>query len=73
MTLKTESIQTAFSPNSGVEIDEVIFRSGELIIHLVDASGQADLVFKNAYGHRVLDEQDLLEFWPTCSLSNGWL
>ena len=27
--------------------------------------------FQGAQGHRVLDEGDLLEFWPECSTPNG--
>ena len=32
-----------------------------------------EVVFDEALGFRVLDEGDLLEFWPACSLKNGWL
>jgi hypothetical protein len=29
------------------------------------------VTFTNVYGFRVLDERDLLEFWPACAASNG--
>lgn len=29
--------------------------------------------FDNIKGFRLLDEGDLLEFWPTCAMSKGWL
>ena len=29
--------------------------------------------FVRPVGFRFLDEGDLLEFWPDCSLNNGWL
>src|SRR5262245_41293013 len=31
------------------------------------------LVFREVIGFRVLDERDLLEFWPQCSEPAGWL
>jgi len=31
------------------------------------------VVFDNVLGFRVLDEADLLEFWPHCSAQNGGL
>jgi hypothetical protein len=31
------------------------------------------LTFNDVYGLRILDEHDLLEFWPTCSAQNGGL
>lgn len=29
--------------------------------------------FDDTTGFRVLDERDLMEYWPVCSTPNGWL
>ncbi|WP_020408287.1 hypothetical protein [Hahella ganghwensis] len=57
------------------EIVRVEFDPQRLTVEL-DASGHSSMisvVFDYPTGFRVLDEGDLLEFWDTFSLKDGWL
>lgn len=58
---------------SDVDIDTVNFSSKGLLITLSSAKEQKcwELSFIDVMGHRVLDEGDLLEFWPKCSRRRG--
>ena len=51
------------------------YRAGELTIRLQGrtANERLRVVFTDVIGVRVLDERDMLEYWPTCSTPNGWL
>jgi hypothetical protein len=54
----------------GSEVAGITFEPDTLVIAL--GAGQS-LVFADVWGFRVLDEGDLLEFWPHCSARNGGL
>jgi hypothetical protein len=66
-------------PNLGLPADAdvhslVLDSSGGLAITLTSASASETWIVKfMALGHRVLDEGDLLEYWPECSSRNGRL
>ena len=41
---------------------------------VVEANGvEAGVHFEDVVALRVMDERDLMAFWPTCSTPNGWL
>ena len=42
-------------------------------MHNIQDYCTVDVIFEEPAGFRVLDEGDLLEFWPDCSMSIGWL
>lgn len=58
---------------SDVDVDTINFSSNGLVITLSSARERRcwELSFIDAMGHRVLDEGDLLEFWPECSRPRG--
>lgn len=55
------------------EIINIEFDIDTLIITVEIESYKLDIYIDDPAGFRVLDEGDLLEFWPTCSSHNGWL
>lgn len=57
------------------ELARIEYDAGKLTIGAFAEGRQIALVqFESVEGFRVLDEGDLLEFWPTCSWSRGkWL
>src|SRR5262245_40647020 len=57
------------------ELARIVYDAGSLSISaFVAGAPVATVRFESVKGFRVLDEGDLLEFWPTCSWPNGgWL
>ena len=55
------------------EIIHVEYDIDTLVISVNIGNKIKKINFKNPDGFRVLDEGDLLEFWPKCSTANGWL
>lgn len=74
-TLIAKKINTYIDIRGETEIEDIEYQKGELKITLnyYDATKKALVSFKEIIGFRVLDEGDLLEFWPTCSMFNGWI
>jgi hypothetical protein len=60
---------------SPVDITQVRFELGELAVTLTSGGDRKAVIakFDEVVGFRMLDEGDLLEFWPVCSGDNGWL
>lgn len=52
---------------AGAEFSKVSYDLQNLAIHI----GGSVVLFVDAIGFRVLDEGDLLEFWPACSTAHG--
>ena len=54
---------------------EIISTREQLSIVLEDSCEDRviEVVFDNVRGFRVLDESDLMEFWPLCSSPEGWI
>lgn len=73
MTLKVIAIdcQVAAFP----ELAHIEYDSGKLSVSAyVNRKQVARVVFESVEGFRVLDEGDLLEFWPMCSSRSGhWI
>jgi hypothetical protein len=76
-SLVAKSLPTvyAFSRGSVVADLQYTAASGNLVLHVegMDSDPRVLVEFRDVIGFRVLDERDLLEFWPTCSTPNGWL
>jgi len=71
--LKVVALESSLSDGEFVEIINVEF-DGELLAVTVLIDGdKLDITFDAPAGFRVLDEGDLLEYWPDCSTTNGWL
>jgi hypothetical protein len=51
----------------------VIYSLEKLIVTVETPQKLGKVSFDHPIGFRVLDERDLLEYWPMFSLSNGWL
>jgi hypothetical protein len=75
MPVTADVIEGPFDFPEGSEIVRVDYALDRLVITVEDLADRhaVDVIFAETVGFRVLDERDLLEFWPVCSRSNGWL
>lgn len=75
LSVDAEAIETVCKFQSAVNISDVRFEWGRLSITLISGEDKkvAIVRFPWVVGFRLLDEGDLLEFWPPCSAENGWL
>jgi hypothetical protein len=72
MTIRATALTTGV--NRAPEVLRINYEDGLLSISMTVEEDSATLVsFASVVGFRVLDEGDLLEFWPTCSSPIGWL
>jgi len=72
MQLVAKSIQTKFK--GCPEVTSVKYDLLSLEIELsFDNEKEIQIRFPSINGFRVLDEGDLLEFWPECSSKTSWL
>jgi len=68
-----EPIPNAPRMVGGTEVVGVNYDLFNLTIGITDAEKNSTLVvFQNVHGFRVLDERDLMEFWPKFSTPAGW-
>lgn len=74
-SVDAEAIENAHTFQSVVNISDVRFEWGKLAVTLLSGEDKkvAIVRFPWVVGFRLLDEGDLLEFWPACSAVNGWL
>ena len=71
---KLKAIALETNPDlSIVDVEVLLLKDGVLTIELDCSNGKIVITSDDSIGHRVLDEGDLLEFWPNCALTNGWL
>ncbi|WP_338846806.1 hypothetical protein V8J88_23935 [Massilia sp. W12] len=68
-------VETSFKFQSPVDITHVGLEWGDLVITLTSRGDMKGAIvkFSDTIGIRLLDEGDLLEFWPTCSSDKGWI
>ena len=73
--LSLAAIPLVSSPPGGkpYEITKIEYDCHMLTVDAESGASRIKVVFDSPMGFRVLDEGDLLEFWPTCSADNGWL
>lgn len=84
MKVNATIVETGFKFSGAHEVSDVSYGGGRLSVTLKVLNGEETVVatFPEVAGFRVLDEGDLLEFWPVCSgrgewlflvMGNGWL
>ena len=56
-------------------VSQLRYDTERLVVTLTSPSGAstAAIAFTEVVGFRVLDEGDLLEFWPACAVDKGWI
>ena len=72
---KAQSIETGIVFSKGAEILRIEYTPANLQAFVLDMNTKSEYVveFSRIIGFRVLDEGYLLDFWPECSVLNGWL
>ena len=67
--------ETKVSFSKGSEVVRVEYGLGELQATVHDPDTKTDFVvgFSDVIAFRVLDERDMMDYWPVCSMPNGWL
>ena len=69
-----KSLPCGSSLPSDVEVTRIEYEPKGLVVSARSPDGSLALVeFPDLIGFRVLDERDLMEFWPECSSANGRL
>ena len=75
MPVVAVQVPTNASFPSGSEVVRIQYELGRLEIHVraMRDKHEATVSFACVEAFRVMDERDLMDFWPTCSTPNGWL
>ncbi len=70
-----ESMQCGYRFQSKAALTAVRYDTRVLAVQLTSPGDGviASLEFEDVVGFRLLDEGNLLEFWPNCSSAHGWL
>lgn len=70
-----EAVDTGCIFQYPVDVTHVRLEWGELVVMLMSGGDKKAVIVKfgEVAGFRLLDEGDLLEFWPVCAGTNGWL
>ena len=71
--LKRKMFERLKAEFESIEVINIEFDVEELEVTVLIDGYKLDISFDSPAGFRVLDEGDLLEFWPDCSSPNGWL
>ena len=66
-------IGKSLSSEIDIEVISVCYDTRTLEVTVAASGHVRQVIFNQPGGFRVLDEGDLLEFWPECSTPNGWL
>ncbi len=69
------AVPTAFDGHGAWEIVRVEYARQQLRVVAQDAKSDTSMrvQFDDVVAYRVMDERDLGEYWPACSLPNGWV
>lgn len=70
--MECKAIEPPLSNNETIEIVYIDFDIETLTVTVLIDGDKIDISFDSPAGYRVLDEGELLEFWPNCSSFNGW-
>ena len=75
LRVRAEAIESGHTFRSRVFLSEVNYDTRRLVVTVTspEEDKAVSATFPEVIGFRVLDEGDLLEFWPTCAADNGWL
>lgn len=73
--IDVEAVKTNCKFQSSVEVVSIFFDSDVLVVTVISNVEKkiAKVKFIEVLGFRLLDEGNLLEFWPACASENGWL
>ena len=71
--MKVITLEGRLSEGESIEIINIDFDVELLTVTVRIDGDKLDVTFDAPVGFRVLDEGDLLEHWPDCSASSGWL
>jgi len=71
--MKNLVLESSLSEHETIEVINIDFDIETLTVTVIIDGEKIDISFDSPSGYRVLDEGDLLEFWPSCSTNNGWL
>jgi hypothetical protein len=72
--MKAESVQSDISFENSHEVIDIRYSFGRLSITVSAPHAETCVItFEEVVGFRVMDEGNLLEFWPECSSQRGWL
>lgn len=71
--MKSRSLNEQLEIGNLSEVINIDFDTETFVITVSVDNYRFDIAFYSTLGFRVLDEGDLLEFWPHCSTTNGWL
>lgn len=75
LKVSAEAVETESVFRSSVYLRDVRYEDGQLVAR-VTCPGEgliAAVTFTEVVGFRLLDEGNLLEFWPVCAADRGWL
>ena len=69
------AVPTAFDDQGAWEIVRVDYALQQLTVVAQDIKSDTSIRvrFDGVVAYRVMDERDLGEYWPACSLPNGWV
>ncbi|BEP45619.1 hypothetical protein GmRootV15_62080 [Variovorax sp. V15] len=69
------AVPSPYDGHGALEIVRIDYVPRQLTIVARDANGGAPIgvSFAGVVAHRVMDERDLAEYWPACSLPSGWV
>jgi hypothetical protein len=73
--VRAKACGSEYAFSRGSTVVDISYEPETLTVH-VEGTAPIERViveFQDVSGFRVLDERDLMEFWPTCSTPNGWL
>lgn len=75
LRVRSEAIDSGHTFRSRAYLSKVSYDTEKLVVTVTspDEAIAVSATFSEVIGFRVLDEGDLLEFWPTCAADNGWL
>ena len=73
--VEAQSVPNPHAFPNGSEVVRIEYALGALKVCVRGLRNEESVIveFADVLGFRVLDERDLLEYWPVCSTPNGWL
>lgn len=74
-TVAATPLKSEFSFPEGAEVVRVVYSLGRLTIYVATQTDTQEFAvnFPGVEAFRVMDERDLMEYWPECSTPNGWI
>ena len=75
LRVRAQAVDSGYVFKSPIYVSKVSYDAGGLVVSVTSPheGNTVSATFSEVIGFRVLDEGDLLEFWPTCAADYGWL